>query len=122
ERGLEPREYVVELVAVHLDVNGADGRPITHDAEIAEEMLDGVVSKQRHTVVRPDAAAVQERCDTARRFVQLAIGDGASVVGGDDPRLGRMALRSARDPVPQQFRTWLDRHGTNRVDGDCLAI
>ena len=122
EHRLEPREYIVELVAVHLDMNGADGRAMAHDAEIAEEMLDRVVGEQRHSVVGPDAAAVQERGDTARRFMQLAIGDGAPVVGGDDPRLGRMALRRPRDPVPQQFRTWLDRHGANRVDGDSLAI
>ena len=28
ELRLEPRENIVELVAVHLDMNGADGRPI----------------------------------------------------------------------------------------------
>ena len=65
----------------------------------------------------------RHRGDTAGPFMQLAIGDGAfTVVGGDDPRLGRMALRRPRDPVPRQVRTWLDRHGANRVDGDSLAI
>ena len=87
ERRLEPREDIVELVAVHFDMNGADGRPIAHDAEIAEQMLDGVVGKQRHSVVGPDAAAVQERGDTAGRCMKLAIGDGAPVVGARDAAL-----------------------------------
>ena len=122
ERRLEPREDIVELVAVHLDVNGADGRAIAHDAEIAQQMLDRVVGKQRHPVIGPDAAAVQERGDPAGRVAELAISDAAPVVGGDEPRLLRMALRSSGDPAAQQLRTWLDRHRASRIDGDCLAI
>ena len=49
----EPRQDVVELVAVHLDVHGADGRPVGHHAEIADEMLDRVVGEQRDAVVSP---------------------------------------------------------------------
>jgi hypothetical protein len=111
QRRLEPREDVVELVAVHLDVHGADGGPVAHDAEITEQMLDRIVGEQRHPLVGLDAAAVQERGDAAGRCVKLAIGHGPPVIGADDPRLGRVTLRRSRDPVPQQFRTWLDRHG-----------
>ncbi len=96
--------------------------PMAHDAEIAERdarwscwhssatrWLAPMPRLYRHAAIRPAAC------------MQLAIGDGAPVVGADDPRLGRMALRRPRDPVPQQFRTWLDRHGANRVDGDLLS-
>ena len=66
ELRLEPREDIVELVAVHLDVDGADGRAIGHHAEIAEQMLDRVVGEQRDAVVASDARVAQERGDAAR--------------------------------------------------------
>ena len=105
EGRIKPREDVVQLVAVHLDVNGADRCPIRHDAEIAEEMLDGVVGEQRHAVVGPDAAVAEERGDAACDLPQLAVGDGSPVVGADDPRLLRIALRGVGNPVSQQLRT-----------------
>ena len=116
QRRLEPREDIVELIAVHLDVDGADGRAIGHDAEIAEQVFDRVVGEQRHPVVGPDAAVVQQRGDAARDPLQRAIRDRAPVVGADDPRLGRIAKRRPGDPVLQQLRTCGEGHCANHAE------
>ena len=54
--GLSRVENIVELVAVHLDMDGADGRAVGHDAEIAEQLLDRIVGQQRDPVVRLEPA------------------------------------------------------------------
>ena len=56
----EPREDVVELIAVHLDMDRADRRAVADHAEIAEEMLDRIVGKQRHSVVASEPAVAQQ--------------------------------------------------------------
>src|SRR5262249_12553983 len=53
----EAIENAGKLIAVHLDMDRADGRSCRHDAEIAKELLDGIVGKKRDPIVRPDAAA-----------------------------------------------------------------
>ena len=79
ELRLEPREDIVELVAVHLHVDRADGRAIGHHAEIAEQMLDRIVGKERHAVVTPDPAVAQKRGDPAGYLPQLAEADRSPV-------------------------------------------
>ncbi len=102
ELRLEPLENIVELVAVHLDVDGADGRAVGHDAEIAEQLLDRIVGKQRDPVVRPKTALPQKRGEAADRLAQLAVADGAPIIRRHDPCLVRRGKRGARDPVVQQ--------------------
>ena len=118
---LEAREDIVELVAVHLDMHGADGRPIGHHAEIAGEMLDRIVGQQRHPVVaarcRARAGAVAIR---RVRSCNCAVADRAPVVGRHDPRLGRIAARRPADPVSQRLRARAFLHG--RSSSEILSI
>src|SRR5262245_51696319 len=99
----QPCEDIVELIAIHLDMDGADRCAVSHDAEIADEMLDRVVGKQRDPIVTADAALSEEGRDTAREVVQLSVADGAPVLHRYDPRLVRMARSGAADPVLQQL-------------------
>ncbi len=116
QRRREPGEDVAELVAVHLDVHGADGRAVGHDAEIAKEMLDRVVGEQRHAVVAGDAARLQERGDAAGGLMQVAVGDAAAVVGADQPCLARIAARGTGNPLSQQLRASVERHRSDHRD------
>ena len=102
ELRLEPLENIVELVSVHLDVDGAERRAVGHDAEIAQQLLDRIVGEQRNPVVRPKAALPQKRGEAADRVAQLAVADGAPIVGCHNPRLVRRGKRGARYPVVQQ--------------------
>ena len=70
ELRLEPFEDIAELIAIHLDVNGANGRARGHDAEIAEQLLDGIVGEKRDAVVRSKAALAQEGGEAADRLAQ----------------------------------------------------
>jgi len=45
EARLQPFENITELVAVHLDMDGADGRAGCHYAQIADEMFDRIVGE-----------------------------------------------------------------------------
>ena len=98
----QPREDVVELIAVHLDMDGADGRAVGHHAEIADQVLDRIVGEQRDAVVAADAALAEQGGDPACGVAQRAVADGASIVRRHDPRLVRIARRGARNPVLQQ--------------------
>ena len=102
ELRLEPLENIVELVAVHLDVDGAECRAVGHHAEIAQQLLDRIVGEQRNAVVRPKPALPQKRGEAADRVAQLAVADGAPIVGCHNPWLVRRGKRGARDPVVQQ--------------------
>src|SRR6202030_814277 len=81
ELRLEPLENIVELVAVHLHVDGAERRAVGHDAEITEQLLDRIVGKERNPVVRAEAALPQQRGEAADRLAQLAVADLAPIVG-----------------------------------------
>ena len=107
----EPRKNVGELVAVHLHVDGADRGAVGHDADIAEEMLDRIVGKERDSVVPSEAALAQERRDARGHVVQLAIADGAAVAGRNDPGLARIATRRAGNPVLQAPRVGMSWRG-----------
>ena len=78
ELRLQPLENIVELVAVHLDMDGAERRAVGHDAEIAEQLLDRIVGEQRDPVVRPETALAQQRGEAADRLAQLAVADGCA--------------------------------------------
>ena len=107
---LQTREDVVELIAVHLDMYGADRRAIGHDAEISQEVLDRVVRQERDAVVATDPAISQDRCDAAGRSRAIrVIAQRAVVIGAYEPRLRRRARRRAVDPVSQIIRAGL--HG-----------
>src|SRR4051794_35499233 len=99
---LEACKDIVELVPVHLNMNRADRRPIGHHAEVAEEMLDGVVGEQGHAVVRAEVARLENTGDASGGFTEFPVADGPAVVRVDDPGLGRFAIGSAVDPLLQQ--------------------
>src|SRR5581483_7489261 len=99
---LEALENIAKLVAVHLDVHGADRGAGRHHAEIADEVLDRVVGQERHPVVAADAAGAQERGQAADRVAQLAVAHRAAIIGGDHPWLVGGARRGACDPAAQQ--------------------
>ena len=46
EPRLELRDDAVEMAAVHLDMDGADGRPIGHHADIAGDVLDRIAGER----------------------------------------------------------------------------
>ena len=109
QRRLEPGEDIAELIAVHLDMDGANGRPISHHAEIADQVLDRVGGKQRHPVVGAEAATAQKGGDAADRLPQLAIGHGPPALGEHDPGLPWVVSGGPVDPVSQQRRVSLHR-------------
>ena len=102
ELRLEPLENIAELIAIHLDVDGANGGAGGHHAEIAEQMFDRIVGKKRNAVVGTEAALAQQCGEASDGFVQCAVADRAAVVGRHHPWFVRRALRGARDPVQQQ--------------------
>ena len=65
ELRLQPRKNITELIAVHLDMHGADRRAGRQHAEIAEQLLDRVVGKQRDAVIAAEAACAQQRREAA---------------------------------------------------------
>ncbi len=71
----EAIENAGKLITIHFDMDGADGRACRQDAEIAEQLLDGIVGKKRNPVVRPNAALRQERGETAAAFAQAGVID-----------------------------------------------
>ncbi len=99
----EAIENAGKLIAIHFDVDGADSPACRQDAEIAEQLLDGIVGKERNPVVRPDAALRQERGETAAAFAQTSVIDDPVVIGGDHPRLARRAGRRSRNPALQKL-------------------
>src|SRR5262245_4503651 len=111
ELRLETVKNIGKLGAVHLNMNGADGRTVGERTEIDDKMLDGIVGEERHPVVRSDAAAVQDRGDASGQLAQLPISDYAPVVGANDPCLVRIASRSCGDPIAQEFGAHFDLHG-----------
>src|SRR5260370_19244029 len=99
----EAIENTGKLITIHFDVDGADGRACRQDAEIAEQLLDGIVAKKRNPVVRSDAALRQERGETAAAFAPAGIIDEAPIARGDHPRLALRAGRRPHDPALQKL-------------------
>src|SRR6185437_775582 len=66
----QPVENIAELVAVHLDVDGADGGARRHHAQIADEMFDRVIGEQRDPIVGLEAALLQKRRELCRAVAQ----------------------------------------------------
>ena len=120
---LEPRKDVVELVPVHLDVDGADGGAVREGAQVAQQVLDRVVGEERDPIIRANAALMHDRGKAVADLTQLAIADCAPVVGANEPLLFGIAARRGADPIAQTFRTriqWhaielLQRGGMNRA-------
>src|SRR5947209_17822857 len=106
-------------MAVHLDMDGADSRAIGHHAEVANEMLDRVVGKERHARVGSDAAPMQDGADATRELLELTVAHRPPVIGTDEPCFGRIAVRRPADPLPQQPRTGLQRH---QIISICAAL
>src|SRR5262249_30752734 len=91
------------------DMDGADGRPISHHTEIADKVFDRVGGKQRHPVVGADVTLVQKGGDAADRLPQLTIGHGPPALREYDPGLPWVASGGPVDPVSQLRRCGL--HG-----------
>jgi len=99
---LQHGKDAVELVSVHLDMDGADGGAVGQHAKVGRQMLDRIVGEQRDPVVRADALVPQMRRDPAGQRAQLAVGQRPAVIGRDDECLVRIARGGARNPVAQQ--------------------
>ena len=98
------------MTAVHLDMDGANGRAVRHHAEVADEMLDRVVGEQRHAVAGVEPTRAQ--CGRYPRgdVAQFTIRDRAAIFRRDDPRLAGVARGRAGDPFAQQLRPRFDLH------------
>ena len=118
---IEAREDVVKLITVHFDVNSADRRTVAHHTEIAEQVLDRVVGKQRGPVVASDVAVAQEGGDAGRHILQLAVGGGSPIGRRDQPDLVRIAACRPADPVSQHLWTGIRPHGIHPL-GKILSI
>jgi hypothetical protein len=94
---------VAELVAVHFHMDGADRRARRHNTEIAQQLLDRIVRKQRDPIVRSDAAALKPGGKTANKVAQARIIHCAPIIGGNDPGLLRQTRGRAGDPVLQKL-------------------
>ena len=66
EPRLEPLENIAELIAVHLDVHGANGRAGRHHAEITQQMFDRIIGKERDPVVAAESARAQQGGESGR--------------------------------------------------------
>ena len=64
-------------------------------------LLDRIVGKQRNPVVRPETALPQKRGETANGLAQLAVADGAAVVGCTTHGLSG-AANAGGDPTVQK--------------------
>ena len=103
EPRLKPLENIAELIAVHLDVHGAHRRAGRHHAEIAQQVLDRIIGKERDPVVATESAWAQEGGETADDVAQLPVADAAVIFRRHQPGLVRAAARGPLDPVSQQF-------------------
>jgi hypothetical protein len=102
---LKPLENIVELIAVHFHVDGADGRARGHHTEIAEQLLDRVIGEKRHTIVRTEIAIAQEGRELPDRTEQLSVADTSAVFGRDHPWLVWVGPGCALNPAAQQVRS-----------------
>ena len=100
---LERRQDVVELVAVHLDMDGADRRAIGEHAEIGRQMLDRIVGEQRDAIVGADALVAQIASRSGRSRRATGRSSASGLVGRHDERLVRIARGGAVDPVAQHL-------------------
>ena len=93
---------VFEMIPIHFDVNGANGRAIRHHPEITGQMLDGVVCEKRHPIIGRKAPLAQVRGDAAGQLAELAVTERAAVFDRDDAGLVRMAPGRSIDPILKQ--------------------
>ena len=68
-------------------------------------MLDRIVRGERDALAGRDPLPAQESRDAAHEPAQVAVAQGAAVVGGNDVGLVGMKLGRAVDPRPQQAGT-----------------
>src|SRR5271169_3974296 len=94
-------------MAVHLDVNGANGRTISHHTDIAYQVLDRVAGEQSNAVFAADPSSGEKRGNLPGQPPQLSVADRSPVIDGDNVGLVRIALCRAIDPVSKQFRSKL---------------
>ena len=100
---IDRRKNSLEMMTIHLDVDGANGRPIRHHPEIARQMLDRIFGEERHAIIGDKAMGAQIAGDLTRQLAKLSIADRASIFGGHNAGFVRMPLRGAIDPIPDQL-------------------
>ncbi len=100
--GLHRAENLRDIVAIHLDIGGGDGRAVALHAEEHRHELNGVLRQHHHTVIGRDTAIAEIARHLIAEPTQVAVGEVLILLDGVNVGLVRKACGLCRDNRPHR--------------------